>query len=68
MSQIDAALEASPDLDEAVLAEAKELRAEGENLHKSGKHYASMAALWVAQELLGIEDEKSEEVLRLGDY
>lgn len=68
MAKIDEALAASSGLDEATVAEVKELRAEGENLHKAGKHYAAMAALWTAERVLGIEDEKSEEVLHIGDY
>lgn len=68
MSKIDEALASSSGLDEATLTEVKELRAEGENLHKAGKHYASMATLWTAEKLLGIEDEKSEEVLHIGGY
>jgi len=36
------------------MAEVKKLRAEGENLHKEGKHSDSMAALGKAKKILKI--------------
>lgn len=68
MAKIDAALASHPALNDASLAEVKELRAEGESLHKAGKHYASLAALWTAEQLLGIEDDDSEKALHVGEY
>lgn len=68
MAKIDAALASKPVLDDTSLAEVKELRAEGESLHKAGKHYASLAALWMAEQLLGIEDEDSETALHVGRH
>jgi len=51
---IDAALPATK-VSGAQLAEAKKLRAEGEQLHKAGKHTESMAALGKAKGILGIK-------------
>jgi len=42
-------------LDAAKTAEVKKLRAEGEQLHKDGKHTESMAALGKAKSILGIK-------------
>ena len=50
---IDAALPKAK-LDAAQMAEVKKLRAEGEQLHKAGKHADSMATLGKAKKLLGI--------------
>lgn len=54
MKAIDAAL---PDakLTAAQSAEVKKLRADGERLHKEGKHADSMAALGKAKGILGIK-------------
>jgi hypothetical protein len=53
MKAIDAALPAAK-LSEALLAEVKKLRAEGEKLHNEGKHKESMEALAKAKKILGI--------------
>jgi len=54
MKAIDAAL---PDakLSASQAAEVKKLRANGEALHKSGKHSESMAALGKAKGILGVK-------------
>jgi hypothetical protein len=41
-------------LDAKQLAEVKKLRADGEQLHKDGKHSESMGALGRAKKMLGI--------------
>ena len=51
---IDAALPKAK-LDAKQTAEVKRLRDEGEQLHKSGKHNESMAALGKAKGMLGIK-------------
>lgn len=53
MKQIDAAM-SSASLSMADMEKVKALRAEGEKLHKSGKHADSVAALNEAKRLLGI--------------
>jgi hypothetical protein len=53
MKDIDAALPKAK-LDAKQAAEVKKLRAEGEQLHKAGKHAESMAALGKAKKMLGI--------------
>ena len=53
MKAIDAAL-AKAKLDAKQAAEVKKLRADGERLHKDGKHGESMAALGRAKKILGI--------------
>jgi hypothetical protein len=53
MHAIDAALPKAK-LSEAQLGEVKKLRAEGERLHKAGKHSESTEALDKAKKLLGI--------------
>ena len=50
---IDAALPKAK-LDAQQMAEVKKLRAEGEQLHKAGKHAESMATLGKAKKILGI--------------
>lgn len=55
MSEIDAALAETPDLSAEQLDEVKALRAEGEELHASGKHQESVATLAKAKEILGLE-------------
>ena len=50
---IDAALPKAK-LDASQTAEVKKLRADGERLHKEGKHAESMAALGKAKKILGI--------------
>jgi hypothetical protein len=54
IKQIDAALAANPALSADDLERVRELRAEGEQLHKSGKHADSVARLGEAKQLLGI--------------
>jgi hypothetical protein len=54
MKAIDAALPKAK-LDAKQAAEVKKLRAEGEQLHKAGKHDESMAALGKAKGILGIK-------------
>jgi len=54
MKEIDAALAAGPKLSDAQLAEVKQLRARGEELHKAGKHQESVDTLARAKKLLGI--------------
>ncbi|GAA4258470.1 hypothetical protein GBZ26_11750 [Azospirillum formosense] len=55
MAAIDQALAANPKLDAAKLAEVKKLRADGEALHKQGKHAESEATLAQAESILGIK-------------
>jgi hypothetical protein len=50
---IDAALPKAK-LDAKQMAEVKKLRADGEQLHKAGKHADSMATLGKAKKILGI--------------
>jgi hypothetical protein len=50
---IDAALPKAK-LDAKQMAEVKKLRAEGEQLHKAGKHSESMGALGRARKMMGI--------------
>ena len=50
---IDAALPKAK-LDDKQMAEVKKLRAEGEQLHKDGKHSESMATLGKAKQILKI--------------
>jgi hypothetical protein len=54
MKAIDAALGKTPALSASQMEEVKKLRADGESLHKAGKHAESMAALDKAKKLLGI--------------
>ena len=53
MKQIDAAL-GGASLSAAQMTEVKALRASGEQLHKTGKHGDSVAALKRAKKILGI--------------
>jgi hypothetical protein len=54
MKAIDAALPKAK-LDAKQSAEVKKLRADGERLHKEGKHAESMAALGKAKGILGLK-------------
>ena len=54
MGAIDAALAGGHGLGDNQLADVKALRAEGEELHNSGKHAESVATLAKAMKLLGI--------------
>lgn len=53
MKQIDAAM-ANSTLSSADMDKVRELRAKGEELHKSGDHSGSVAALAEARKMLGI--------------
>ncbi|MCS3457647.1 hypothetical protein ACW5WQ_03665 [Aeromonas rivuli] len=55
MKQIDDALATGPALSAEQLAEVKTLRAEGETLHKAGRHQESVDTLAKAKALLGID-------------
>ncbi|MNY73340.1 hypothetical protein D3C86_2121150 [compost metagenome] len=55
MKRIDDALAAGPPISAERLAEVKQLRAEGEILHKEGKHQESIDTLAKAMTLLGID-------------
>lgn len=54
MKIIDEALAANPKLTASQLAEVKKLRAEGEALHKAGKHQESIDTLAKAMAILKI--------------
>jgi hypothetical protein len=54
MKTIDAALAKNPKLTSAQMADVKKYRADGEKLHKDGKHTESMEALSKAEKILGI--------------
>lgn len=55
MKKIDEALAKGPKLSAEQLAEVKKLRAEGESLHKAGKHQESVDTLGKAMKMLSIE-------------
>lgn len=54
MKKIDDALAANTKLTAAQVAEVKQHRAQGEALHKAGKHQESVAELAKAKTILGI--------------
>lgn len=54
MKKIDDALAKNPPLSAEKMAEVKQLRAEGETLHKAGKHQESIDTLAKAMKILGI--------------
>lgn len=54
MKAIDAKLGASPSMSMAEMDKVKSLRAQGEKMHKEGKHDESMKALGEAKKMLGI--------------
>lgn len=54
MKAIDAKLGMEPKLEMATLDKVKMLRADGEAMHKAGKHTESMAALGEAKKMLGL--------------
>jgi len=54
MKKIDAALAKNPKLSAQQLTDVKKFRAEGETLHKAGKHQESLDALAKAEKILGI--------------
>lgn len=55
MKKIDEAMAKGPTLSAAQMDEVKKLRAEGEMLHKSGKHGESVEKLGKAMSILGIQ-------------
>ncbi|MEY3982186.1 MAG: hypothetical protein RLZZ281_1055 [Pseudomonadota bacterium] len=55
MYKIDQALSKKPKLEAATLKKVKDLRAEGEKLHKQEKHGEAMLVLGSAKKLLKIE-------------
>ncbi len=54
MKKIDAALDKKPTLSAEQMSEVKKLRADGEVLHKAGKHQESVDTLAKAMKILGI--------------
>ena len=54
MKKIDDALAKNPKLTDAQMAQVKKDRADGEALHKAGKHNESLEALGRAEKTLGI--------------
>lgn len=54
MKAIDEALAKNPKLTAAQMADVKKYRAEGEALHKAGKHQESVDTLSKAMKILGI--------------
>jgi len=54
MKAIDEALAKNPQLSAAQMADVKKYRAEGEALHKAGKHQQSVETLGKAKQILGI--------------
>jgi hypothetical protein len=55
MAKIDAALAKNPKLTDAQMAEVKKQRADGEALHKAGKHQESVDTLAKAMKTLDIK-------------
>jgi hypothetical protein len=55
MAKIDAALAKNPKLSSQQAAEVKKLRADGEALHKAGKHQDSVDTLGKAMKILDIK-------------
>ena len=55
MKKIDEALAKNPKLTEAQMADVKKYRAEGETLHKAGKHQESVDTLAKAMKILNIK-------------
>ena len=55
MKKIDDALAKNPKLTAAQMEQVKKDRAEGEALHKAGKHQESLDALAKAEKTLGIQ-------------
>jgi hypothetical protein len=54
MKKIDAALATNPKLTSEQMTEVKKLRAEGESMHKAGKHQESVDMLAKAMKILEI--------------
>ena len=55
MKKIDDAMAKNPKLTEAQMADVKKYRAEGETLHKAGKHQESVDTLAKAMAILNIK-------------
>jgi hypothetical protein len=55
MAKIDAALAKNPKLTDAQMAEVKKQRADGEALHKAGKHQESLDTLEKAKKTLNVQ-------------
>ena len=55
MAKIDAALAKNPKLTDAQMAEVKKQRADGEALHKAGKHQESLDTLDKAKKTLNVQ-------------
>jgi len=55
MAKIDAALAKNPKLTEAQMTEVKKQRADGEELHKAGKHQESVDTLAKAMKTLDVK-------------
>jgi hypothetical protein len=55
MKKIDDTLATNPKISAAQLAEVKKFRAEGETLHKAGKHQESVDTLAKAMKILNIK-------------
>ena len=55
MKKIDEAMGKNPKLSAEQMAEVKKLRAEGETLHKAGKHQESVDTLGKAMKLLNVQ-------------
>lgn len=55
MKRVDEALAKNPKLSAAQMADVKAARAEGEAMHKAGKHAESMAALDKAKKILDLK-------------
>ena len=54
MKAIDEALAKNPKLSAAQMSDVKKFRAEGETMHKAGKHQDSVDALAKAEKILGV--------------
>ena len=55
MKKIDEALAKKPNISEAQMSDVKKWRAEGEALHKAGKHSESVETLGKAMKVLNIQ-------------
>lgn len=55
MKKIDAAMAKNPKLSAEQMADVKKFRAEGETLHKAGKHQESVDTLARAMKILNIQ-------------
>lgn len=55
MKKIDAAMAKNPKLSAAQMSEVKKYRAEGEALHKAGKHQESVDTLAKAMKILDVK-------------